>query len=121
MNTENHRKRPRFDSINLSYIRLDQSDEVVQQAMAKTINISDGGILLETHFKIEKGTTLVASLGLRDETVDVRGKVVHVQASGEGKYVSGIEITGIESGDEGLLQEYLKTISETDSDSSTEQ
>jgi hypothetical protein len=121
MNTDNLRKHPRFDSIQLSYICLDKSEEVVQQAMARTINISESGILMETHFKIEKGQSLVASIGLRDELVDVRGKVAHVQATDEGKYVIGIEITGIESGDEDLLQNFLQKISETEPGSSTEQ
>lgn len=121
MNTENYRKHPRYDSINLSYICLDKSEEVVQQAMARTINISDNGILLETHFKMKKGYTLVASIGIQDEMVDVRGKVVHVQASGEGKYVAGIEITGIEGDDEGLWQEFLKKISGTEPGSSAQQ
>jgi len=121
MNTENHRKHPRFDSIQLSYICLDKSEEVVQQAMARTINISESGILLETHFKIEKGHTLVASIGLRDDLVDVKGKVAHVQATEDGKYVVGIEITGIESGDVSLLKKFLQNISGTEPDSSAEQ
>lgn len=121
MNTDNHRKHNRFDSIHLSYICLDKSEEVVQQAMARTLNISDGGILLETHFKMEVGYTLVATIGLEDETVDFKGKVVHVQPSGGGKYVAGIEITSIESGEEDLWQNFIKKISENDTGSNTEQ
>lgn len=114
MNTEDHRKHPRFDSINLSYICLDESEAVVHQAMARTINISDGGILMETHFEMKKGYTLIASVGLKDETVDVKGRVVHVQSASEGKYVAGIEITSIESGDESLWIDFIQKISEHD-------
>jgi len=120
MNTEDHRKYPRVDSIHLSYICLDKSESVVQQAMARTINISDGGLLLETHFKMEKGYTLLASIGLRDETVDLKGQVVHVQPAGGGKYVAGIEITGIEGGSEELWLSFIRKISENESDSSAE-
>jgi hypothetical protein len=116
MNTEDQRKCSRFDSINLSYISLDKSEEVVQQAMARTINISDSGLLLETHFKMKKGYTLIASIGLHDETVDFKGKVVHVQGAGGGKYVAGIEITEIEGGDDSLWREFIRKISGNDAD-----
>jgi hypothetical protein len=84
--------------------------------MAKTNNISDGGFLLETHFKMEPGFTLFASIGLRDETVDVKGKVIHVQEADRGKYIAGIEITEIEGGDEELWRDFIRRISENDAD-----
>jgi hypothetical protein len=102
--------------MNLSYICLDKSEEVVQQAMGRTINISDGGLLLETHFKMKKGYTLIASIGLRDETVDFKGTVIHVQRAGGGKYVAGIEITEFEGGDSDLWREFIRKISEKDAD-----
>lgn len=114
MNTEEHRKHPRFDSINLSYICLDESEVVVHQSMARTLNISDGGLLMETHFEMKEGYTLVASIGIREETVDFKGKVIHVRSAGDGKYVAGIEITSIENGDESLWQDFIKKISEND-------
>jgi hypothetical protein len=84
--------------------------------MARTINISDGGLLLETHFKMKKGYTLIASIGLQDETVDFKGKVVHVQDAGGGKYVAGIEIEEIQGGDNKLWQEFIRKISGKDAD-----
>lgn len=120
MNTEERRSHSRFDSINLSYICLDKADNVLQQAMARTINISAGGLLIETHFKMKKGYTLIASIGLRDETADIKGKVIHVQSMKSGKYVAGIEITDIENGDEERWQKFINNLTENDFDDNAE-
>lgn len=112
MLTEEQRKYPRFDSVNLSYICLDKAEKVLQQAMARTINISEGGLLIETHFKMKRGYTLIASIGLEDETADIKGRVIHVEATGGGKYVAGIEITGIENIDKHHWLEFIQKISE---------
>ena len=111
MDREEHRKNSRIDSTHLSYILLDKSEKVVQQAMARTINISPGGLLLETHFKMEGGDTMIASIGIGDETVDIKGKVVHVESGDEGKYHAGVEITSIESGDEQLWLNFIRKFS----------
>ena len=47
-----NRKHPRFDSGNLlSYVCLDNQNKIVQQGMGKTIDVSEGGILLELKFR----------------------------------------------------------------------
>ncbi len=120
MNPEEHRKHPRIDSINLSYICLDQGENVVQQAMARTINISNSGLLIETHFQMKTGYTLVASIGIHDEVIDIKGKVVHVHRTDGGKYVSGVEITDIENKDASLWTDFISRISSAESDSSAQ-
>ena len=107
MSNEEQRKHHRVESINLSYICLDQSETVVQQAMARTINISKGGFLIETHFKMQAGYTLIATIGLEDDTIDLKGKVVHVHDGQGGKYVAGIEITAIENGDQNTWTDFI--------------
>jgi hypothetical protein len=111
MNTDEQRRHQRFDSINLSYICRDKSDKVLQQAMARTINISVGGLLIETHFKMKRGYKLIASIGLEDETADIKGKVVHVQSIKGGKYVAGVEILSIEGGNKERWVDFIKRIS----------
>ena len=118
MNNKGPRRHPRFDSINLSYICLDKSEKVVHQAMARTINISEGGFLIETHFKMKKNYKLIATIGIRDETVDIKGKVAHVKSAGGGKYLAGIEIT--ENDDQAVWMNFIKKISENTFDSTPE-
>lgn len=121
MNSVERRKSPRIDSINLSYVCLDKNEKVLQQAMGRTLNISEGGFLLETHFEMKKSYTLIASLGLENDTVDIRGKVVHCQSLGGGKHIAGIEITAIESGDKSIWLNFIKKAlnEEPDADAET--
>ena len=104
------RRQKRIGSINLSYVCLDKNEKVLQQAMGRTINISEGGFLLETHFRMTKKDTLIASIGLMDDTIEVKGNVVHCQSLGGGKYIAGIEITAIESGDKALWVNFLNRV-----------
>jgi hypothetical protein len=115
------RKSPRIDSINLSYICLDKHNNVLQQAMGRTLDISEGGFLIETHFPIEKDCTIEASIGLGDNTIDIKGKIAHCQSSGDGKYITGVEITSIEDADKSLWGDFIdrmfgNDVSETDTD-----
>jgi hypothetical protein len=50
MTSENKRKHERIQSLNLSYICLDEDANIIKQGMGRTLNISESGILLETHF-----------------------------------------------------------------------
>ena len=54
MMTLEKRIKPRADSHNiLSYVCLDEENEIVEQGMGRTLNVSEGGILLETHDSID--------------------------------------------------------------------
>ena len=115
------RKSPRIGSINLSYICLDKQNNVLQQAMGRTLNISEGGFLIETHFPIKDEYTLIASIGLEDDTIDIKGKIIHCQSLGDGKYIAGVEITSIEDADRSLWVNFVhkmssNDVSETDTD-----
>lgn len=101
------RKFPRISSINLSYVCLDKKDKILQQAMGRTLNISEKGFLIETHFPMEREYTLAASIGLKDDTIDIKGKIVHCQSSGDGKYIAGVEITFIDENDRSLWKSFI--------------
>ena len=54
MATQEKRKHARFSSLNLSYVCLDENNQIIKQGMGRTLNVSESGILLETHFPIDK-------------------------------------------------------------------
>lgn len=115
------RKSPRIGSVNLSYICLDKQGKVLQQAMGRTLNISEGGFLIETHFPMKAEYTLLASIGLEDDTIDIKGKIIHCQSAGSGKYIAGVEITSIEESDKSLWENFIQKlfideVPETDTD-----
>jgi hypothetical protein len=91
MKNEEKRKHRRVSSLNLSYICLDEEGKVVKQGMCRTLNVSQSGLLLETHFPIAAEHTVILSLGLEDDLVELKGRPVHVNSRKQGIYEVGIE------------------------------
>jgi hypothetical protein len=112
MKNEEKRKHPRFDSLNLSYICLDEDGKVVKQGMGRTLNLSESGILLETHFAIDAENSVILSIGLADEVIDVKGRPAHVHTTGQELYEIGIEF--VEPGEQTLscIRHFLQTLSQ---------
>lgn len=91
MTTQEKRKHARVSSSNLSYVCLDEKDKIIKQGMGRTLNVSESGILLETHFPIDKSHMVTLTLGLEEELVDIKGRPVHTRTNDEGKYEVGIQ------------------------------
>jgi hypothetical protein len=76
MNGHEKREKPRTDTHNLiSYVYFDENNNPLGQGMGRTMNISEGGILLETHAFIDPQYILSFTISLEDEMMDVRGRV----------------------------------------------
>jgi len=91
MKNQEKRKHRRISSLNLSYICLDEEGTVVKQGMCRTLNVSESGLLLETHFPIAAEHTVILSLGLEDDLVELKGRPIHVHSKKKGVYEVGIE------------------------------
>jgi c-di-GMP-binding flagellar brake protein YcgR len=86
------RKNPRVESLNLlSYVCLGENSRALDQGMGRTLNVSKGGILLETYNPIDPEYTLVLAIGLKDNMVDIKGKIIHSGTDEDGKVKSGIQ------------------------------
>jgi hypothetical protein len=91
MVTQEKRKHARIDSLNLSYFCLDENDQIIKQGMGRTLNVSESGILLETHFPIDKKHSVMLTLGLEEDLVEITGRPVHSHTNDDGKHEVGIE------------------------------
>lgn len=104
-----NRKHRRFDSGNLlSYVCLDENDKVIQQGMGKTIDVSEGGILLETHVSINPDYTILLSIGFENDMADIRGNVIYSRKRGDGMIESGIKFSGITGECQEILTSFIK-------------
>ncbi|MBW1910722.1 MAG: PilZ domain-containing protein [Deltaproteobacteria bacterium] len=84
------RKHPRFESFNLlSYVCLDENNHALDQGMGRTLNVSEGGILLETPNPIDPKHTLVLTIG-------------------DGKVRTGIQFIEMNEATLGTLKRYVK-------------
>ena len=107
MTSENKRKHERIQSLNLSYICLDEDKNIVKQAMGRTLNISTTGILLETHFPIELEHTIQLTVSLEENLLDITGKPVHVRPIDGGKYQIGIQFIDLDENATNMLQKFI--------------
>ncbi len=107
MNQKDKRKSERIDSNNLiSYVCLNEKDEPVGQGMGRTLNISEGGILLETHAIIDPNYTLSFTISLEDVIMDIKGRVTYNKKRGDGKYESGIKFIGNDESKTRMLKQF---------------
>jgi c-di-GMP-binding flagellar brake protein YcgR len=103
------RKHARFNSLNLSYICLDENNEIIKQGMGRTLNVSESGILLETHFPIEETYIVTLTLGLKEELVEIKGRPVHSSTNAEGKHEIGIEFLEPDGKTRKALKHFIST------------
>ena len=74
MTSENKRQHERIHSLNLSYICLDENNNIVKQGMGRTLNISESGMLLETHFPVEADHLIRLTISLEEDLLDKGGR-----------------------------------------------
>ncbi len=107
------RQHPRIDSLNLiSYVCIDETDTGVVQGMGRTLNVSEGGILLETHIQMDSKHTLSLTIGLEEDLVDIKGEVVHSKPGKDDNFETGIHFFEIDEEALRVLKKYIKAFKE---------
>ena len=122
MTSENKRKHERIQSLNLSYICIDEDENIVKQGMGRTLNLSETGILLETHFPIELNHVVQLTISLEEDLLDIKGKPVHVRPRDQGKYEIGIQFVELDPSASQIIKKFVNQggVSKTSSASEDE-
>ncbi len=98
----------RRDTLNLlDYIILDESGREIDRAMARTLNVSEKGILLETHQPLVPGQQLLITMGLRNNLFEFKGQVAHCKSCENEFHCSGIEFIDLSPEELAILREFL--------------
>jgi hypothetical protein len=106
MGTE-RRRHIRPEALNLlDYLVVDDQGRQGEYAMARTLNVSKGGILMETHRPLPKGQQVMITLGLKDQLSDVMGRIVYVVGAA-GLFHNGIEFFHLSDTDKRMLDQYV--------------
>ena len=86
------RKYPRFETTGLiSYICFDSSGNEIRQGSGKGINVSLGGILIETHNPINPQDITLIVISIEDELFYIKGKAIYCREEDSGKFRTGIQ------------------------------
>jgi len=102
------RKKLRYSSLNLLYfVCYDKNNNKITQGMGRTLNVSEGGILLETHVPLDKDMTVSLTMALEDDLMDFKGKVTHLKKCGGGKFEFGMEFVEMDEKRRLYLKQYM--------------
>lgn len=106
MNSE-RRKNVRPESLNLlDFVVVDEQGRQGEYAMARTLNVSRGGILMETHLPLQKGQQVMITLELKNSLVNIMGKIVYATFLNQ-RHRYGIEFFHVADADQRLLNAYV--------------
>ncbi len=91
----------------LDYLVVDAQGRQGEYSMGRTLNVSRGGILMETHIPLPVGQQVMITLGLEDNLVDIMGRIVYATYSA-GMHQNGIEFFHVAATDRKILEHYTE-------------
>ena len=97
----------RVNSLNLSHVAIDDKEQTVKQAIGRTLNVSETGILLETHFPIESDQNVELTMGFEENLVNLKGRVIHLLNGETGKFEMGIQFTDIDDEGYHIIKDFI--------------
>ena len=93
----NQRKYPRVKTQNLiSYFSFDDSGKLISHGLGIALDVSKGGILLETPYPIESGLLVLTATDKDKNFIEVKSKLIYSKKTSIGTYYCGIEFIGID-------------------------
>ena len=108
MTTKERRKDKRFDSLNLTYVCVDDHGNIVQEGMGRTLNVSESGICLETLFEIDTSHFLTVKIALEDDLVDIKGTVAFSRPGNEKSFETGVEFIEVDQQSRVVLHKFIE-------------
>jgi c-di-GMP-binding flagellar brake protein YcgR len=105
----NKRKNPRVKISNgISYVCIDENGNEIEQGMGKTIDISLGGMLIETSVPIESKYILIATIDLEGNLIEIRGKIANSKKIESGEFLNGIQFLETPERQIKIIAEFIK-------------
>gem|GEM_PF-113028 len=91
----------------LDYLVIDQHGRHTTYSMGRTLDVSEKGLKLETTQPISQGDTLLITVGVEDDLVDLRGEVVHTEML-DGRHITGVEFEDISQDGIRIFKKYAE-------------
>ena len=112
MEEAQRRRWDRKETLNLvDYVILGEDGVFLSRGMGRTRNVSEGGLLLETHRALKEGEEVLITLGLKDDMVRLRGRVVHqAPPTDEYRHCAGVKFTHMNKDDRETLKRYIGAV-----------
>lgn len=96
---------PRIRSLYLtSYVPKKEERQEYIISIGRTLDVSEGGVKIETHRKLDRGVQLELEIAVEDRIISARAEVLHSTDLGHGRFGTGTRFTFIGEEDGRLLQ-----------------
>ncbi len=102
------RKHTRISSLNLSYLCLDENNKIVKQGMGRTLNVSESGMLLETHIPVDTRHTVKLTIGLGEDIIELQGSPIHSKKNDNNLFEIGIKFRESNESVKKTLKKFIK-------------
>ena len=89
------------------YTRFDNQGRAYDQKISRSMNVSQGGVRLQTSFLVDSGEVLDITMALGENLVTFKGKVIYVKPSEDQGFELGISIEDIENQDRTALTRFI--------------
>lgn len=97
----------RLDSLHLlDYLIIDQEGRQTTHSMGRTLDVSEHGLKLEVSQAVNTGDTLMVTVGLEEDLIDLIGEVKFSHQL-LNRYTIGIEFTDISAEGIRILHKYI--------------
>lgn len=95
-NQDERRKYSRLNSLYLiSYMSKDSDEQRHNLAMARTLDISRGGVRVEVYRDVKEGSSMEMEIAIKENIYSVRGKVLHSRETESNTWEVGIEFDSL--------------------------
>ncbi len=107
--TNDKREYQRISSLNLlNFTLMDFEKNIISQGMGRTINVSVGGILMETQSIVNSKYLIKLSIGFEDDIIDLNGNVIYCKKMiDDNTYQSGIKFLELTDSTIDMLKQYV--------------
>lgn len=107
---ERRRAERRYAMNFLDYEIVSPDGETIGRGLARTLNVSASGLLLETGQFFETGQVLRITLGLENDLVQVVGRVVHAEPVDDNLCSAGVQFVEFAENERQTFQLYFQRL-----------
>jgi hypothetical protein len=103
------RRHRRLNSDHLiSYVHLHDEYGPSEGGMGKTLNLSEGGIKMQTYLSFPVKTTLEMTIAIEDRLIKAKGSLVYLEDGGEEVYDMGISFSEMQPSEKRYLVQFIE-------------
>ncbi len=114
MKGEEKRKHQRKKTANLlSYVGIDE-EGLKEQGMGRALNISQGGVLIETQVPIDSKYILLTAIGIEEELIKIKGEVVYCRETEPEIFRTGVRFIESDERISDVVSEIIRAYNQQD-------